>query len=219
MISQNNHPMLDDVLTALVTENDHPTAEMLEKWIALYPQFSRELVDFAAAWAEQELLPPAPPLAADVEKRLIDRAMSHVQNLTFGREAQADATDSGSEKNPIESLTGEAKSLGFNASDFAKGCGLDLMLMTKLNNRLIAVLSIPASLIRHIGRQLQRSPGAVRTYLASPPRAIAGKSFLARGKPEHVGQQETFAEAIRSSSLSDAEKARWLAESAELKES
>lgn len=214
MMTQNKEPTLDDVLNEFVAAYEKPTAEALESWAARYPQFRNELIDFAASWAAQLVLPPAPELSAEEEKLLVDRAMSHVQNVVYKRNETRAAQ---SEDRSISSLTGEAKRAGMNAQEFAKACGLDLALVTKLNNRQIKPLSIPAQLVSHIARLLSASVDAVGEYLAGPPQALAGRSFLARGKPQSA-EQQSFADAVRASSLSEAEKARWLDEAAGLDE-
>lgn len=214
MMTQKNEPTLDDVLNEFVAAYEKPTAEALESWAARYPQFRNELVDFAAFWAAQIVLPPAPELSAEEEKLLVNRAMSHVQNVVFKRE-QSEATPA--EDRAISSLTGEAKQAGMNAQEFAKACGLDLVLVTKLNNRQIKPRSIPMRLISHIARLLVTTGEAVSAYLALPPQALAGRAFLARGKPRSA-EQQGFADAVRASSLSDADKARWLDEAAGLDE-
>lgn len=213
-MTQKQNLTLDDILNEFVAAYEQPTAEALESWAARYPQFRKELVDFAAAWAEQLVLPPAPELSAEQEKLLVDRAMSHVQNVVFKR-AQSESTQA--EHRAIASLTGEAKRAGMSGQEFAKACGLDLALVTKLNNRQIKARSIPARLVSHIARLLERTVESVSEYLALPPQALAGRAFLARGKPQSSGQQ-SFADAVRASSLSDAEKARWLDETAGLDE-
>lgn len=214
MMTNHEKPTLDDVLNEFVAEYEVPTAEALEVWAARYPQFRRELIDFAAAWAEQLVLPPALELNAEQEKLLFDRAMSHVQNVVFKRD-RTEATQS--ETRPITSLTREAQRVGMTAQDFAKACGLDLALVTKLNRRQIKLRSIPARLLSHIARLLETTIETVREYLAQQPQVLAGRAFLARGKPQSAGQQ-SFADAVRASSLSDAEKLRWLDEAAGLDE-
>ena len=212
MMTQMEKPTLDDVLNEFVAAYEEPTAEALNSWAARYPEFGKELVDFAAAWAEQLVLPPAPALSAEQEKRIVDRAMSHVQNVVFKRE-QSEATQA--ETRAITSLTGEAKRAGMTAQEFAKACGLDLALVTKLNRGQIKPCSIPARLVSHISSLLETPIEALNQYLAQPQQALAGRAFLARGKPQSAGQQ-SFADAVRGSSLSDAEKARWLDEAAGL---
>lgn len=98
-----NTMILDDVLNEFVAENDSPTAKSLEKWANRYPQYRRELVDFAAAWAEQLVLAPAPELEPEAEKALIDRTMSHVLNAAYEQDEQAGVT-----KLPGSRLNGSA---------------------------------------------------------------------------------------------------------------
>lgn len=208
-------PTVDDVLNQFVAEHDQPTAEALEAWVGRYPQFRRELIEFAAAWAEQMVLPAAPALTTDEEERIADRAMSHALNVSFSRDEQAQSGQSN--ENGIKSLTVEAKNAGLSAPGFAKACGLDLVLITKLNNRQIRPNTIPPRLIRHVARLLGRTIEAVKEYLGRAPQPLAGRSFLAFKKPKSA-EQESFADAVRASSLSEAEKARWLDEADEREE-
>ena len=44
----NIDPTLDDALNTFVLENDRPTAENVQEWVDRYPQFRKDLVEFAA---------------------------------------------------------------------------------------------------------------------------------------------------------------------------
>lgn len=213
-MTPNEEPTLDDVLNEFVAAYEEPTAKALENWAARYPQFRNDLVDFAASWAAQLVLPPAPELSAEEEKLLVDCAMSHVQNVTFRREqSAADRT----ENHSINSLIGEAKRVGMDGQEFANACGLDVALVSKLNSRKIRPLSIPARLVSNIAGLLEISVEAVSEFLARPPQALTSMAYLARGKPQST-EQQSFADAVRSSSLGEAEKIRWLDEAAGLDE-
>ena len=59
---------LGDALNTFVQENDRPTAENVQEWVDRYPQFRKDLVEFAAAWAEQLVLPAAEEIGAEAEK-------------------------------------------------------------------------------------------------------------------------------------------------------
>ena len=210
-MEKRNRITLDDVFNMFVAENDQPTAENLQEWVKRYPQYRWELIDFAAAWAEQLALPPAPEMGLEAEKALIDRAMSYVLNVAYDRDEQIQGhTES---DDPVHSLTGEAQHAGMNAQEFANACGLDLVLISKLNSRLIKPQTIPARLIGLLGQLLRKSTAEIAAYLAKPSETATGKAFLARGKPTSAAQQ-SFADAVRASSLSDKEKARWLNEGA-----
>ena len=209
MMENNIEPTLDDALNTFVQENDRPTAGNLQEWVDRYPQFRKDLIDFAAAWAEQLVLPAAEGIGAETEKLLVDRAMSHVHNVAYNRDVERlrqTATD-----DSVRSLTGDAQRVGTRPAELAKACGLDLGLLSKLNNRQIHPWTIPAELIGMLAEQLNKTVAALKIFFAGPPRAAVGKAYLSRGKPT-ASPQQSFAEAVQQSSLSDEEKARWLSE-------
>ena len=57
-------------------------------------------------------------------------------------------------------------------------------------------------LIGMLAEKLDKTIAALKIFFAGPPRATAGKAYLSRGKPTGMAQQ-SFAEAVRQSSLSD----------------
>ena len=202
-------PTLDDVLSTFVEENDRPTAGNVQEWVNRYPQFREDLVEFAACWAEQLVLPPAEEIGAEAEKVLVDRAMSHVLNVAYSRdvETQEQAASDG----PVRSLMQDAQRAGLKPMQLARVCGLDLGVLSKLNSRQIQPWTIPAELIRILAEHLHKTTAMLQTYFAGPPLAAAGKAFLSWSKPTSTGQQ-SFTDAVRASSLSDEEKTRWLNE-------
>ena len=202
-------PTLDDALNTYVEMNNRPTAENLKEWVRRYPQFREDLSEFAVAWAEELILPTAAEIGAEVEKVLVDRAMSHVLNVSYSRDLETlreTTTD-----DPVHSLTGDANRVGTKPAELARVCRLDLGLLSKLNSRQIQPWTIPAELVGMLADQLNKTVAALKIFLAGPPRAAIGKAYLSRGKPT-ASPQQSFAEAVQQSSLSDEEKARWLSE-------
>ena len=57
MMENKIEPTLDDALNTFVQGNDRPTARNVQEWVDRYPQFRKDLVEFAAVWAEQLVLP------------------------------------------------------------------------------------------------------------------------------------------------------------------
>ena len=204
-----NEPTLDDALNTFVADNDKPTAENLKEWIELYPQYRRELVDFATVWAEQLVLPPALAMDSEAEKVQIDRAMSYVLNVAYNQKQQQQGNVDTEES--IRNLTSECQRIGKSVQSVAIACGLDLALFSKLNNRQIKPDTIPMKLFDYLGMSLSKPPTAIRDYLEKPTQTAMNISFLARGKPTNT-EQQSFTKAVRSSSLSEQEKARWLYE-------
>ncbi len=204
-----NKITLDDVFNTFVAENERPTAENLQEWVGRYPQYRRELVDFAVAWAEQLALPPAPELGPEVEKTLINRAMSHVLNVAYEQNVQEQRRVENDD--PANDLTRKAQQAGINVQELAEACALDLLLISKLNNRQIKPETIPPQLVNLLGKLLWKSTTAIRLYFAKPPQATMGKVFLALSKPKSA-EQQSFVDAVRMSSLPEEEKARWINE-------
>ena len=202
-------PTLDDALNTFVLENDRPTAENVREWVERYPQFRKDLVDFAAVWAEQLVLPAADEMGAEAEKALVDRAMSHVLNVAYNHDVET--LEQTTSDDPVRSLTEDARRAGTKPTQLAKACRLDLGLLSKLNDRQIQPWTIPTELFGMFSEHLNKTIPALRIFFARSPRSTAGKAYLSRGKPTGTAQQ-SFADAVRQSSLSDEEKTRWLNE-------
>lgn len=49
---------LDDILMQFIdsTTGEMPTPVELQKWVNKYPKYSRDIIDFALTWVEQEYL-------------------------------------------------------------------------------------------------------------------------------------------------------------------
>lgn len=152
-------------------------------------------------------MPPAAEMGAEAEKHLVDRAMSHILNVAYSRDVETQ--EQAASDDPVDSLTQDAQRAGMKPLQLARACGLDLGVLSKLSNRQIQPWTIPAELIRILAKHLHKTAAAIKAYFAGPPLAATGKAFLSRGKPTSTGQQD-FADAVRASSLSDEEKARWL---------
>ena len=123
MMENSIEPTLDDALNTFVLENDRPTAGNLQEWVERYPQFRKDLIDFAAVWAEQLVLPEAEEIAAETEKLLVARAMSYVHNVAYSRDVETlreTTTD-----DPVRSLTGDAQRVGTKPAELARVCRLD----------------------------------------------------------------------------------------------
>ena len=200
---------LDDALNSFVLENDRPTAENVQEWVDRYPQFRKDLVEFAAVWAEQLVLPSSEEIGVEAENVLIDRAMSHVLNVAYNRDVEI--LEQTTSDDSVQSLTEDAKRVGTKPAQLAKSCGLDLVLLSKLNSRQIQPWTIPVELIGMLAEQLHKTAAALKIFFARPPRATERKAYLSRGKPTETAQQ-SFADAVRQSSLPIEERARWLNE-------
>ena len=207
MMTNTDTPTLDDVLNEFMAENPVPTADAIEATARLHPQYRRDLIEFAAAWAEQMALPPTPELNEEKEKAVVNRAMSHVANVSYARN---EFTQSGRSKSPLTDLLADAETNGYTPEDFAKECGIDLSLLDKLNKRKISPDTIPPQLLSQVSRRLNRVVAIVADFFAGPLPATVTRS-MSTSKNGHEEIQQSFEEAVRESSLTAEEKAHWLA--------
>ena len=133
-------------------------------------------------------MPASEEIGAEAEKVLVDRAMSHVLNVAYNRDVET--LEQTTSDDPVRSLTEDAQRAGTKPPQLAKACGLDLGLLSKLNNRQIQPWTIPAQLIGMLAEQLNKTIAALKIF-----------------SPGHLGQQPgrpTFHRANRPRRLSRA---------------
>jgi hypothetical protein len=206
------NPSLEDVLTLLLESYDAPSYQALTDFAKRYPVYRNELMDFVASWSEEVHLPPADAPDETQEARTLARAQSFLQNQLFerGSAANPSAEMQQPQARAHPSLSDLARASGRTLLDVARAAGLDLPLVTKLNNRRFR----PDTICKKVGRSIADFLGIdVDQVIASwtgPPR-VGAMSFMAQTKPV-VPPQEDFKEAVSASSLSPPEKAALLGE-------
>lgn len=193
---------LQDVFQELLASGERPDAAALEAITRRYPQFAAEITDFAVEWVLQDELPAESPGEGDeTEATAVPAAMRRV------RERLAELTEAGGLRaaavDPFAGLApADLKRVGAHL-------GLDKTLVAKLRDRKIVAESIPGELCDLLAVQLEVPLPIVVAHLAGPATIHLAASFKATGKPA-ASTKETFAEAVRRSTLSDDDKSRWL---------
>ncbi|HVU19488.1 MAG TPA: hypothetical protein VHE09_02080 [Rhizomicrobium sp.] len=193
-------------------KEERPTRAALDAWIHEYPQFERELVDFASVWIAEDVLAEPMSLSDEEYDAVVNRVMSRVENLMH----QNGKSEIVAEEQTQRHLTGlfqAAKDAGLDVTHFLDACRIDRILAAKLDARQIDPRSIPAALTDLIARTLRRRVDEVVSFLALPPRVIPNASFKARTTPQ-VSQQESFTTAVQKCALPQTLKNYWLAEAA-----
>jgi hypothetical protein len=207
-----NTKELQDVLNELLMATENPTYAELEKYINKYPQFEQELLEFVTTWLAEESLPESLPLSAEKEETLVARAMSHVENLLYkGNKEDISPKEIKAVAMPLTGLMQSALNAGLDAGVLATKCHINRALLVKLDARQISFSSIPVHLIEVLAQTLNLSTQDIAEFLEQPPRIISGASFLSNGTPQ-AGSQETFNDAVKKSTLSQALKDYWTAE-------
>ena len=163
-------------------------------YIERYPQFARELLEFALFFHTFEGDQPEPDLApASQPSPAAQAALARIHEAT-----------------PLTGIIKQGRLAGYMAPRLAETVGLGLDILSKLDAHAINGASIPQTLIRRLADVLRVTPRAVATYLERPPAAQAGAFFYADEAPRQ--HQESFLDAVQSSPMLSAERKReWTA--------
>ncbi|MGZ3715932.1 MAG: hypothetical protein ACXVA4_10975, partial [Ktedonobacterales bacterium] len=108
---------------------------------------------------------------------------------------------------PIEGLVKQGAKAGYSARKLAEAVGLTIDVLAKLEARVIAVATIPPTLVTRLATTLQVLPDAVAAYLGATRPGQAGAFYYADQQPTQ--QQESFLDAVQASMLSPERKQEW----------
>lgn len=184
---------LDDILFELAaTERLDP--EEVKATIARHPQFARDILQFAMDWVEADAL-----RGPETSERAAETAAAFEADL-----ASFWAGDVAEDANPFDGI--EPSQLRAVASD----CEIDVTILMQLCRRLIEAATIPLTLLERLSKGLRTTPSLFLNFLEGPPTAAAVDYKSPRGAPR-VGEKISFSEAVESSPMDEALKAKWRA--------
>jgi len=192
----------DDVLAIMIEEGDIvPDHDVLVAWIARYPAFNDELIDYFAALAFQLAEDTAAIPVIDAE-HFANLAVSEALNLLHAR-------DSARQEQPVR-LSKLAQRAGLTQEAVAQKVGITLDIYLKLDLcRIRPVTGIPRLLVESLAEVMQASIVQVWAAL-SLPSVASSRTGLLKSKRRAEVRSETWEEAIRGSILPEVEKTRWL---------
>ena len=197
---------LEDILDAYVASGDSPDYS-LDEWIERYPQYEKELTEFAVSWTLMESLPLTPESEKVDESVLVLRGMSIVQNLLHKQSQAASSSNSA----PFVSLIAEARALGMKPRQLAEAVRLGDATLGKLDRRLILYASIPQVAIEELAKVIQRGAASVAAYLQQGPKFAASAEYRSEQAPA-LSESEDFFTAVRNDPMISPEHADyWLA--------
>lgn len=192
---------IDSITAQYADDVRNGRAPRMEEYLQRYPQYTSELLEFAIYFhtigfdAEALDATPAPALSTAAQ-----RAVLRIRE----RNAPIAATPA---PQSIEGLVKQGIKAGYNARKLAEAVGLSIDLLGKLEARVIAVATIPPTLIRRLASTLQVMPEAVSAYLGAVQPGQAGAFYYADQPPSQ--QQESFLDAVQASALSPERKQEW----------
>lgn len=187
----------DELLEIIALEECDPTYDALCCWIERFPQHQSALSSFFATWAVQKEF--ADPANVD-EDRIANRMVSRTLNQLFQRPVNKGPIASG------ETLFSVATRLKIGIADLIHRTSFDESILLKLDRRRIAG-RIPRKCFEVLSTAIGLAVEEIRMLVTGPPLANAGSRHKSSKKP--IAQTESFADAIKASSLSAECKEYW----------
>ncbi|HEX6818042.1 MAG TPA: hypothetical protein VF120_06665 [Ktedonobacterales bacterium] len=188
---------IDRITTLYAEDYRSGRAPRIEEYVQRYPQYTRELLEFAVYFhtvgfdaAEPDDVPVAELSSA------AQRARARI------RERRTAAASP-----PIGGLVKQGATVGYTPKRLAESVGLTTELLGKLEAKAIAVATIPPTLVRRLADALKVAPEAVAAYLGATRAGQAGAFYYSDQPPTQ--QQEAFIDAVQASALSPELKREW----------
>ncbi|MHB8388659.1 MAG: hypothetical protein ACYDBH_03635 [Acidobacteriaceae bacterium] len=198
---------LDSALLEFRIEaGDGPKPTILEAYCRRYPQYARELTDYALEWLIDETLAgteAASDVAVNSSSPLVSRAISRLYDRICERETGKEAATGLSGQQAVNPFEGLPLTRVRTIRD---ELGINTPLFTKFRSRLIDPTTVPRAFLERFARLLDRTVEELRDYLSLPPTVHIGADYKAEGKPTVTGCKESFEDGIRSSSLDEKQK-------------
>lgn len=198
---------LESVLLEFRVEaGGRPKPTILEAYCRRYPQYARELTDYALEWLIDEAMAgteAASDAAVNRSSPLVSRAISRLYDRIREREAGKEAATglSGLQVvNPFEGLPLP------RARAIRDELGINTPLFARFRNRLIDPNTVPSAFLERFARLLDRTVEEFRNYLQLPSMVHTGADYKAEGKPSVTERKESFEDVVRGSSLDEKQK-------------
>jgi len=193
---------LDAVLDEFASLSNAPDAATLRAFIDKYPEFRRELVEFATDWIATQAARNRRPVTREAVDSIVNRTMSRVQSLLDAAERPAKIADLGA----------DIRASGHDFESFQRTVGIDRSILDCLVDRLVKPATLPARLVASVADALKRTADEFRDYARMPPQ-LAAAANKSPGRPRAT--QVDFSLLVEDSDLPPPDKARWLAEPAD----
>ena len=192
---------LENVLNAVVLEEQAPNYDALVRWCNRYPEYQEALTSFFATWAIQMELPVNTPVD---ESRLANLGVSRTLNL-LDQQAKQTVKESTTERKATRLLLA-CKWAGVSREELATRIELDLSIIDKLDLRRLT--NVPTACADRIAEVLHERTEYVQPLITGPPVVEHGVRYKSTKRPG--ANLEDFAAAVRSSSLTKSQQEFWL---------
>lgn len=171
----------------------------LAEWIEAHPEHRELLTEFAMETALLALGKEAPDGGAEEERQIV-RAKTIAEKILAARVSPR-----------LTSLLESARAVGLAPQALADRIGVGIVLLAKLERRMIEASTLPRALAGEIGRTLGIGAAEVAAYFRQPPALSAAASYRSSKTPKV--RRENFHTALRDCpGMTDVQKRRWAAE-------
>lgn len=206
-----NKLTLEEVLDVFASAADRPSEALVREWIGNYPEFEREIVDFATEWAATELATADATLEVELEDLLVTRTMSHIQQVAYQLSSQAPGEPNAQATAQIQRVEAAYQARAKQPSLLAR-LGIDETMLALFEEHMISP-PVPRRLLEAWSSALSlgaEGVEAVSAWLFRPNRP-AMASYASKA-PDFTPW--TFQQAVENSTLPDEAKQQWLREQA-----
>ena len=197
-------PSLDTVLLDFRAEAGIPSPSLLDTYCRRYPQFARELTNYALTWLiDSALTQDATPAEEIDASLLVSRAIARLYERRRTGDPAKDVlarTAHGPALNPFAGVSVH------RVRAIRDELGIDTPLFAKFRNRLIDPNTVSPRLLQRFAQLLNRTLEEFVTYLNRPAMAHAAADYKAQAKPSVGARKEVFGDAVRASSLDETQK-------------
>jgi hypothetical protein len=197
---------LDAVLLDFRAEAGAPKPSILDAYCRRYPQYARELTDYAIEWLIDEAMAqseaPVDTVDAGTSSHLVSRAISRLYEKMRERDAAKESRTRLVQEvsNPFDTLSLP------RVRAIRDELRIDTPLFTKFRNRLIDPDTVPGAFLERFAKLVERKTEEFFNYMRLPPMVHAAGDFKAEGKPSVTNRKESFEDAVRGSSLNEKQK-------------
>jgi hypothetical protein len=197
---------LDVVLLDFRAEAGAPKSSILDAYCRRYPQFARELTDYALEWlideATAQAEAPVDTVDAGPSSHLVSRAISRLYEKMRERDAAKE-----NHVRLVQEVSNPFDALSLpRVRAIRDELGIDTPLLTKFRNRLIDPDTVPGAFLERFARLVERKAEEFFDYMRLPPMVHAAGDFKAESKPSVMKRKESFEDAVRGSSLDEKQK-------------
>lgn len=198
-------PSVEDVIDELFYSSDEMNAELVQEYVKRYPQYERELLDFAVHWAASRTLDDS----CLTENRMSEKRLLSLQSTVLNRLYKGEPSSPGRTNLTFEGEPALANIKGAKALREVSevlGFGEQRILLSKILNSNIS--DIPDLVLDRLAKYLHWSVDAVR--LAVNQQKDLLHAYKSSAKPD-IPRKETWEEAIARLNAAPEEKKRLLA--------